>query len=174
MAIYWSKSTKETIYISTTEAEGNTDYVPVKIKFGIDRTSELPTCDKKYIKFSEELQFPIEMTTQEKAVVDNELAAQTALATVKSAYSKYQSDGIAYFDTIRATLVLDYKTGQKTAADIFEIEGKLEDVIAKLIRGDWMTANHKLQSVVVGGALSQTLYDEISDYITAYIATNYN
>jgi hypothetical protein len=171
MAVYWQKSTKE--LVSKSPHVATSDDVLIVNKGLLDRTSELPTCDKKYVKFSEELQFPVEMTTQEKAVVDSQLLTEATLNTVKSAYSKYQRDGIAYFETIRAELVVQYKTGQKTAADIFEIEGKLEDVIAKLIRGDWMTANFKLQSVQVGGALSQTLYDSISSYITSYITNNY-
>ena len=70
-------------------------------------------------------------------------------------------------------LVLLYKTGQKTDVQIFGIEAKLQPVIEKIIRGDWMTANHEMSLVVVDAPLDQALYDEINIYIGNYITNNY-
>lgn len=62
---------------------------------------------------------------------------------------------------------------QKTEVEIYLIEQKLEQTINKIIRGDWMTASNALSAVTVEAPLDQTLYDEISNFITQYIADNY-
>ncbi len=82
-------------------------------------------------------------------------------------------DGKAYFEEIRAGLVIQFKMGNKTSAEIFEIESKLENTTSKIIKGDWMTAQYHLSLVASGGALEQSLLDEVGGYIANYINENY-
>ena len=51
------------------------------------------------------------------------------LSQIKDLYYKYEVDGLDYFRTIRADLVLDYKKGNLTEAEILGIETILNDVI---------------------------------------------
>ena len=95
------------------------------------------------------------------------------LTQIQVAYTKHRQGGEAYFDSVRADLVLCFNRGEKTASEIFEIEDKLDGVITKLIRGDWMTAAAEMQNVVIGGALDQELYDKIENDINFYISENY-
>ena len=95
------------------------------------------------------------------------------ISDIKTAYKSHQKAGVEYFEEIRADLVYDYNTGTITASDVFDVEARLEKVIAKLIRGDWMTAQNEMANVTVGGSLTQTLYDDINNYISNYITNNY-
>ena len=93
---------------------------------------------------------------------------------IKLSYQSYSEDGIALFESVRADLVISYQSGLIGELDIYHIEHNLEPVITKLIRGDWMSAkNEMVNTVTVGGALDQTLYDSILNEIETYIADNY-
>lgn len=89
-------------------------------------------------------------------------------------YQSYSEDGIALFESVRADLVISYQSGSIDEDDIYHIEHSLEQVITKLIRGDWMSAkNEMINQVTVSGALTQELYDSILNSIETYIADNY-
>jgi hypothetical protein len=88
-------------------------------------------------------------------------------------YRKKEVDGCAYFEKIRAKLVIEYKSGIKTAEEIIDIETRLESVTLKLKAGDWMTASFVMINTSVDGSLDQDLYDEILNYINDYITNNY-
>jgi hypothetical protein len=92
---------------------------------------------------------------------------------IKELYYKYEVDGLDYFRTIRAQLVLDYKQGTRSSSDIFGIETMLSKVIDRLVKGDWMSAQYEMSLVTVTPPLDQALYDEIMTFITNYISTNY-
>lgn len=94
-------------------------------------------------------------------------------AIIKERYEIFKRDGENYFNDIRANLVLDFENNILSSFEIYEIEAKLEPVISKIIRGDWMTAQNVMYGVTVSGALSQTLYDDILTYISNYITNNY-
>jgi hypothetical protein len=95
------------------------------------------------------------------------------LEKIKEQYYKYEVDGLDYFRTIRAQLVLDYKQGTRSSSDIFGIETMLSKVIDRLVKGDWMSAQYEMSLVTVTPPLDQALYDEIMTFITNYISTNY-
>ncbi len=97
----------------------------------------------------------------------------TPTEEIKEKYRIYELDGKAYFEEIRAGLVIQFKMGNKTSAEIFEIESKLENTTSKIIKGDWMTAQYHLSLVASGGALEQSLLDEVGGYIANYINENY-
>jgi hypothetical protein len=111
--------------------------------------------------------------TQPDADYSDVTTTEAVLEMIKSKYKLYQDDGIAYFEKIRADIVLLYQSGQKTDVEIFLIESKLEGTINKIVRGDWMTAKAALSSVTVEAPLDQSLHDEIFAFITQYIADNY-
>jgi len=104
----------------------------------------------------------VDITTQE---LINEI--------VKKSYGKHETAGKEYFNQVRTDIYIQFTTGGLTESEIYDIEDKLETTINRVKRGDWMTAKHTLESVVVGGALSQELYDSIMNYITDYITNNY-
>lgn len=97
----------------------------------------------------------------------------TPIEEIKEIYRIFEADGKAYFEEIRAGLVAQFKAGLKTNAEIFEIESKLENTTSKIIKGDWMTAQYHLSLISAGGALEQSLLDEVSTYIANYITNNY-
>lgn len=92
---------------------------------------------------------------------------------IKEVYRKHKANGKSYFETIRAKLVLDYKSGKLKDSEVFEIESKLFSVTERIKSGDWKTALNELSKVTVEGALSQVLYDEINTYINDYITNHY-
>jgi hypothetical protein len=104
---------------------------------------------------------------------DQVLDHPTLLARTKELYYKYEVDGIDYFRTIRADLVIDYRAGTRTSSDIFFIETTLKPVTDRLILGDWMSGQYELSLITPSGALDQALYDQISQHINDYIASNY-
>ena len=65
----------------------------------------------------------------------------TLLEKTKELYYKYEVDGLDYFRTIRANLVIDYRAGSRTSSDIFSIETTLKSVTDRLILGDWRAVN---------------------------------
>jgi len=104
----------------------------------------------------------------------NEVTNEEVLLNhIKDQYYEFEVDGLDYFRTIRAKLVLDYKQGIRTTAEIFSIESTLAAVTEKLIRGDWMTAAYYMGLITPTPPLDQELYDEINTHITNYIANNY-
>ena len=111
--------------------------------------------------------------TQPGSDYDDVTTTEHIIEKIKSDYTKFEVDGKKYFEEIRAGLVLLFKSGQKTSADIFGIELMLEKTISKITRGDWMTALNELDQVVVSSPLDQSLYDEIHAHISNYILTNY-
>ena len=88
-------------------------------------------------------------------------------------YIVREEDGKRYFSTIRANLVQLYSVNELTELEIFGIEQILSPATRSLILGDWMTALYQLSLVTPVPPLAQELYDEINNYITNYIATNY-
>ena len=104
---------------------------------------------------------------------DDVTTTELLLKKIKSDYKTFEEDGVEYFEKIRADLVLLYKSGSKTAAEIFGIEAKLDETINKIRRGDWMTAQYEISLVTIEAPLDQTLYDEINNYIANYILENY-
>lgn len=94
-------------------------------------------------------------------------------AIIKGSYETYQKDGEDYFNDIRVSLVLKYQVQELSPDDIYEIESKLDSVITKILRGDWMSASFEMGNVIIDGALTQDFFDEILNHINNYVAENY-
>ena len=94
-------------------------------------------------------------------------------AIIKGSYETYRKDGEDYFNDIRVSLVLKYQVQELSPNDIYEIESKLDSVITKILRGDWMTASFEMGNVIIDGALTQDFFDEILNHINNYVAENY-
>jgi len=94
-------------------------------------------------------------------------------AIIKGSYETYQKDGEDYFNDIRVSLVLKYQMQELSPDDIYEIESKLDSVITKILRGDWMSASFEMGNVIIDGALTQDFFDEILNHINNYVAENY-
>jgi len=94
-------------------------------------------------------------------------------AIIKGSYETYQKDGEDYFNDIRVSLVLKYQMQELSPDDIYEIESKLDSVITKILRGDWMTASFEMGNVIIDGALTQDFFDEILNHINNYVLENY-
>ena len=92
---------------------------------------------------------------------------------IKGSYETYQKDGEDYFNDIRVSLVLKYQVQELSPDDIYEIESKLDSVITKILRGDWMSASFEMGNVIIDGALTQDFFDEILNHINNYVAENY-
>jgi hypothetical protein len=92
---------------------------------------------------------------------------------IKLSYEVFEADGNLYFGEIRANMVLDYKMGNITSTDIFQIETLLEPVSLKLKAGDWMTASYVLSLVSPVGAFTEGFKTELLTYINNYITNNY-
>lgn len=96
------------------------------------------------------------------------------VSLIKDTYDRFEEDGRAYFSDIRASLVAQWNTNSLTDDQIIEIENKLEKVITKLRRGDWVTAQYEMTQIAHGGSLSEELYTDIKDYIDTYVVDNYS
>lgn len=95
------------------------------------------------------------------------------LYLIDQAYLQHENEGVNYFRKKRAELVLLYKTGQLTAAGVYEIEEGLSVVKSLIMSGDWMSGLNSVNTSVVNGAYTQELKDIIIQEITDYITNNY-
>lgn len=95
------------------------------------------------------------------------------LYLIDQAYLQHENEGINYFRKKRAELVLLYKTGQLTEAEVYEIEEGLSVVKSLIMSGDWMSGLNSINTSVVNGAYTQELKDTIIQEITDYITNNY-
>ena len=92
---------------------------------------------------------------------------------IKKSYDKKEMDGKTYFKELRLDLVYLFTIGEKSVQEMNEIESKLEPVIIRLTRGNWLTAAEELKKVTVEGALDQEIYNDIKSRIDEYISANY-
>jgi len=117
--------------------------------------------------------FKVEDTYDFQANEAIDVTESYLLAILKDDYYKHQSAGMDYFDFMRNNLAVDYHKGIKTGAEVFEIEAKLDGVIAKILRGDWMSAKNVLDTIKPSGALTQEYYDGIQSDLISYIQNSY-
>jgi len=131
-----------------------------------------------YNDFGVDVYFSIEPSQSVKDDIVNEYNSLTVDdllydAIIKGSYETYRKDGEDYFNDIRVSLVLKYQAQELSADDIYEIESKLDSVITKILRGDWMSASFEMGNVIIDGALTQDFFDEILNHINSYVAENY-
>jgi len=91
----------------------------------------------------------------------------------KKLYLQRELDGRNLYENIRAKLAKDFNSGSLTLAEAHFIETKLVNAKSFLLTGDWATAQHELSLLVVEGAYTQELHDDINLNISNYMALNY-
>ncbi len=91
----------------------------------------------------------------------------------KKLYLQRELDGRALYENIRAQLAEDFNSGLLTLADAHFIETKLVNAKSFLLTGDWATAQYELSLLVIEGAYTQELHDDINLNITNYMTLNY-
>lgn len=91
----------------------------------------------------------------------------------KKLYLQREQDGRALYDDIRAQLAKDFNSGELTLSDAHFIETKLVNAKSFLLTGDWATAEYELSLLVIEGAYTQELHDDINLNISNYMTLNY-
>lgn len=91
----------------------------------------------------------------------------------KKLYLQRELDGRALYENIRAQLAEDFNSGLLTLSDAHFIETKLINAKSFLLTGDWATAQFELSLLVIEGAYTQELHDDINLNISNYMALNY-
>ena len=91
----------------------------------------------------------------------------------KKLYLQRELDGRNLYENIRAQLAEDFNSGSLTLADAHFIETKLINAKSFLLTGDWATAQYELSLLVIEGAYTQELHDDINLNITNYMTLNY-
>jgi len=91
----------------------------------------------------------------------------------KKLYLQRELDGRNLYENIRAQLAEDFNSGSLTLADAHFIETKLINAKSFLLTGDWATAQFELSLLVIEGAYTQELHDDINLNITNYMNLNY-
>lgn len=89
MAIYWNKITGLTETQDINKV-ADPNLILVKDKNSVDRISEIPLCSSKYVKYVDN--FPVEMTAEEKIIVDTQELAQAKInkcASIDETYTNY-------------------------------------------------------------------------------------
>ena len=91
----------------------------------------------------------------------------------KKLYLQRELDGRNLYENIRAQLAKDFNSGSLTLADAHFIETKLINAKSFLLTGDWATAQYELSLLVIEGAYTEELHDNINLSITNYMTLNY-
>ncbi len=113
------------------------------------------------------------LQNNESDVTDDFPEMVAPVPMIKKSYIEKERDGKQYFEDKRAELVLLYQTGNLTEANLYEIEDEYEKIFKSLRRGDWKSAQNKLSSITVGGAITQSFADQIETEINDYVTNNY-
>lgn len=92
---------------------------------------------------------------------------------IKQQYKARTVAGVDYYESIRQGWAFDVEEAGKSEADVFYIEDKLLNFITRVERGDWKTARNNLTLIVVEGAYTQAIHDDILGYVDDYILNNY-
>ena len=100
-------------------------------------------------------------------------AKEIMIQKVMKAYQNHTTNGVLYFERMRAKLVLGYKTKQMTLEQCIGIESALKDVKSVVITGDWLTASEAAKLLQPTLFLTQPLITRITNDITTYISNNY-
>jgi len=193
MRLAQNNQTEEIVYISDTEFD-NGDYTDcsndaeIWVSYGLKLTDKATT-KTALLNINSLKDFSLQDNETkiilaswfctEKENINSIFSIEEQIEIIKSTYApilddgSHESNGKNYFNSFRASLVHDYKFGEKTDVGIFEIEQKLATVTDKLITGDWMSARALLSTITVEGYLTQDLKDGLLADFTTYIETNY-
>jgi len=90
-----------------------------------------------------------------------------------ASYRIHKKNGVLFYENFRADLVVALLQGNKTPAQVFEIEEKVNHLKPLLLEGDWRTSQNKANSLIAEGALEQSLVDAIKNYINNYVTANF-
>ena len=91
----------------------------------------------------------------------------------KLKYDQRVVDGQNAFLMLMSELVVFSRQNNLPREINRDIETRLEFVKSQVIDGQWISAREKLAEVVIGGYLTQELYDRIKNSIDDYILKNY-
>ena len=117
------------------------------------------------------------LDAQAEADLDLVISLHDASPTTKEAlmeqYRQREVDGVDYYNSVRTDIMLLYLAGSITVLDALYIETKYSHAKELIRSGDWLTAQAELANVVVEGALTQEIYDDIKAGIDQYVLDNY-
>jgi len=88
-------------------------------------------------------------------------------------YKQREQDGINYFEDFRANLMMDVIAGTYTSQEVFDFEVHVKYLQDEIMIGNWLTAQSINQNLSLSGIYTQTIKDEIQNYIDNYVANNY-
>ena len=88
-------------------------------------------------------------------------------------YKQRSQDGINYFECFRADLMMDVIAGTYTSQQVFDFEVHVKYLQDEIMLGNWLTAQSINQNLSLSGIYTQTIKDEIQNYIDDYVANNY-
>ena len=88
-------------------------------------------------------------------------------------YNERTVEGVKYYNQFRTQLYIDILNGIITENEAFSLEIHLKNMADNLLTGNWLTAQNVITSLALSGIFTQTMKDEISEYINNYILNNY-
>jgi len=88
-------------------------------------------------------------------------------------YKQREQDGINYFEDFRANLMMDVIAGTYTSQEVFDFEVHVKYLQDEIMIGNWLTAQSINQNLSLSGIYTQTIKDEIQNYIDNYVANKY-
>jgi hypothetical protein len=90
-----------------------------------------------------------------------------------SKYERRKEDFQNLATSLMVRLKADKDNAVITSEQLFEIEDAFEKVETAGFKGRWKTALKELNKIVIGGAVTQSLVDEVRATIENYISQSY-
>jgi len=120
------------------------------------------------------LVFPtdIDKTTLD-TIISNHEGTLPLSDLIIASYNKHESNGRDYYNRFRANLIVQVKAGTLTMEEASDISVRLDAVTVELKGGNWFDAKVRLSQITEGGALSQSVIDELMVDFDTYITNNY-
>lgn len=88
-------------------------------------------------------------------------------------YQQRKVDGLDYFDSFRADLMMDIINQRYTSQQVFDLENHLSVLISEIVLGNWLTAQNENFNLIISGIYDQTMKDEIQTTLDNYVNDNY-
>ena len=104
--------------------------------------------------------------------IDN-VDSENPIHVEKKKYEQRQLDGILAINELMAELRLNSIENELPREVNRSIEHAFEKVTNAILIGWWVTAKEECEEVIVGGYVTQELWDRIYNTINQYISENY-
>lgn len=122
--------------------------------------------------------FKIELLklTEEEINIQAEQQAQKVVDAVIGKYNDYKTDGINYYDSFRAKIVLDVNNNLISQEQGVSIGKILKPCFDWIITGDWLNALQELEEMIITSSSpikANEYYQMAKNFVTNYIAENY-